>query len=192
MPLQRTHHPWLTLTSAPVAYHQAPLGFVVRRNERMFHLTKTLRTLPGRIHWLETFALAVLICALGALIAPELLNTSNSPPMSEMLLIAVVAFFIPAALEEIVFRGLLLPQPTLTWISISTACFIAWHPLEAWLFFPDASEIFLNPKFLACVGALGLACCWTRYRSNSLWTSITLHWSVVVMWKAAGGIRNVV
>ncbi|HYJ84292.1 MAG TPA: DUF2235 domain-containing protein [Allosphingosinicella sp.] len=115
-------------------------------------------------------------------------------------LVALVAFFFPALVEESVFRGLLLKPPS-DGVSgfgpavLSALLFALWHPLQvlvcqwtlvgrcplpwAWLGF--------NFWFLAAAFALGLACARLTLKARSLWPAVVLHWLVVVAWAALFG-----
>ncbi len=101
--------------------------------------------------------------------------------------------FVPALGEEIPFRGLLIPSRDETrnpWlaIAISTALYVAWHPLETLTFLPHAT-MFLRPDFLACTAILGLGCAVMRWRTGSLWPAVLLHGGFVVVWQTwLGGV----
>ncbi|ATQ41171.1 CPBP family glutamic-type intramembrane protease [Caulobacter mirabilis] len=100
----------------------------------------------------------------------------------------LLALFVPAIGEELVFRGVLTPgreeQPAL-WRAIlpSTLLFVLWHVLEALTFMPDAAVIFLRPDFLATTAVLGLTCGVLRHRTGSLWPAVALHWVEVAGWQ---------
>jgi predicted Abi (CAAX) family protease len=102
--------------------------------------------------------------------------------------------FVPALGEEIPFRGLLVPardEAGRPWtaIALSTALYVAWHPLEALTFMPKAT-MFLRPDFLACTAILGLGCALMRWRTGSLWPAVILHGGFVVVWQTwLGGVR---
>lgn len=106
---------------------------------------------------------------------------------SDIALIALRAFFVPALGEEFVFRGALIPEreegakPTLA-IALSTLAFTLWHVAET-TFLPNSAATFLRPDFLALAALLGLACAILRWRSGSIWTAVTLHWLVVLAWQ---------
>lgn len=110
----------------------------------------------------------------------------------QFLILAILAFFIPALGEEFVFRGILLPRPT-GWLQtlisslLSVAVFVLWHPLQVWLGLPLAQPVFTEPAFLILVAGLGVICSALTLRSGSLWPAVALHWLVVVGWKAGTG-----
>jgi predicted Abi (CAAX) family protease len=94
----------------------------------------------------------------------------------------------PAIGEELPFRGLLVPgrddvrRPWLT-LALVTTVFTAWHVVEATTFLPAARAVFLRPDFLACAATLGLGCGVVRWRTNSLWPAVALHWLAVTIWQ---------
>jgi len=96
----------------------------------------------------------------------------------------------PALLEEIVFRGALVPHPRepvsprQKWVLAvaSLIAFVAMHPLNGLLFRPSVLDLFLNPVFLALALALGLVCTLAYVSSGSLWPSILMHWITVTFW----------
>ncbi|WGM31697.1 CPBP family glutamic-type intramembrane protease [Brevundimonas sp. NIBR11] len=100
---------------------------------------------------------------------------------------AATALLIPSLGEEIVFRGLLIPDRgdgrRLLVLALSVGLFALWHVFEALTFLPGARGLFLRADFLILAAGLGLACGVLRLRSGSLWTAVMLHWSVVVVWK---------
>lgn len=96
----------------------------------------------------------------------------------------LTVLIVPALGEELVFRGLLLPdsrRPAL-WVAVSTALYVAWHPLETLTFLPAATD-FLRPDFLAATAVLGLGCALMRLRTGSLWPAVALHWLLVTLWQ---------
>ncbi len=110
----------------------------------------------------------------------------------EIARLAAVALIAPALGEELLFRAALLPRPQagpLPWspILLSTGLFVLWHPPQAWLFGPHWARTVLDPWFLLCVAALGLASARLYLRTGSIWPSVLLHWTAVVAWKALLG-----
>ncbi|MEM9512396.1 MAG: CPBP family glutamic-type intramembrane protease [Cyanobacteria bacterium P01_E01_bin.48] len=129
----------------------------------------------------------IALMAISYAVKPELVNLNLAPSPSQLLAIALVAFAIPAFTEECVFRGLLTPAFELRWACLSTLAYVAWHPLEAYVFLPAALPLFTDATFLLLVALLGVLCWIACYRTRSLWASIILHWLVVVTWKAVSG-----
>lgn len=117
-------------------------------------------------------------------------------PMSILLLFSL--FIFPSLLEEVFFRGVLIPNNAVdhgakrivTYIVVSTVAFVLWHPLNALTINRAAATIFLNPSFLLIVAALGLTCSISYVASRSLWTPIIIHWLTVVVWVVFLGGRN--
>ena len=106
------------------------------------------------------------------------------------LLLAVRLFFMPALIEEFIFRVLLLPYPRagitgqqwLLWAIFSLILFIAYHPLNAKTFYKPGNPTFFNPVFLTLTGFLGIACTVTYFLTSSLVLITLLHWVVTTAW----------
>jgi predicted Abi (CAAX) family protease len=105
--------------------------------------------------------------------------------------------FMPAILEELVFRVFLLPHPTeiINWFNwvlsglVSLLLFIAYHPLNAMTFFKKGLPTFFNLVFLGLAALLGLICTVAYAVTGSLWAIVLIHWAVVVVWLIVfGGI----
>lgn len=97
---------------------------------------------------------------------------------------------LPALLEELIFRVLLLPHPTEAvqshtlgiWLAISLGLFVIYHPLNALTLYPAGNPTFLRPAFLALAGLLGLTCSLVYLQTGSLWLPTLIHWIVVGAW----------
>ncbi|MEM8674945.1 MAG: CPBP family glutamic-type intramembrane protease [Cyanobacteria bacterium P01_G01_bin.67] len=113
-------------------------------------------------------------------------------PQSQSIIVRVMltSLIAPAILEELIFRGLLLPYPAnsislesyIGWAGFSLGLFIIYHPLNAVTFFPQARVVFFNPVFLILAAALGLVCTITYWQTASLWIPVIIHWLAVVLW----------
>ncbi len=158
-------------------------------------LRRSLTTLPDARGW----ALCALVAAVtGGLMAAIGFSTglyAPTPAEPGLPLRLLTVLFAPALGEEIPFRGLLVPgrdearRPPWIAIAVSTALYVAWHPLEALTFLPQAG-MFLRPDFLACTAILGLGCALMRWRTGSLWLAVILHGGFVVVWQTwLGGVR---
>jgi predicted Abi (CAAX) family protease len=157
-------------------------------------LRRALTTLPDARGW----ALCGLVAAItGAAMAALGFSTglyAMTPTVPGLPLRLLTVLFVPALGEEIPFRGLLVPgreEAGKPWpaIALSTALYVAWHPLEALTFLPQAM-MFLRPDFLACTAILGLGCVLMRWRTGSLWPAVILHGGFVVVWQTwLGGVR---
>lgn len=150
-------------------------------------LRRAVATVPSARDWGEA-VVALLLLALT--VAPMQIATGllapGARPLRETAIVALVAFFIPALGEELLFRA---PIPdrheaprAARAVAISTVAFMAWHALET-LWLPQAAPVFLRPEFLASAGLVGLACATMRRRSGSIWTAVVVHWAVVVAWR---------
>lgn len=109
-------------------------------------------------------------------------------------------FVFPAFLEELFFRGLLIPLNTTGTgrggkaipLASSTVLFVLWHPLNALTINPGAQAYFLDPQFLLFVALLGATCGYTYLHSKSLWVPVIIHWATVVVWVFFLGGRNLI
>ena len=96
----------------------------------------------------------------------------------------------PALIEEIVFRGLLLPRngsslPRGRLVLVAGAAlavYVASHPINARLFRPQVLSLFESTPYLVLATLLGLACTAAYLISRSIWPSVAIHWFTVVMW----------
>ena len=162
------------------------------RSLLLHRLLGALTTLPSPRGW----ALCGFVClTAGALMAAVGFATglyALTPAAPGLPLRLLTVLFVPALGEEIPFRGLLVPGPEAKrpWlaIAVSTALYLAWHPLEALTFLPHAT-MFLRPDFLVCTAILGLGCAIIRWRTGSLWPAVILHGGFVVVWQTwLGGV----
>jgi predicted Abi (CAAX) family protease len=110
-------------------------------------------------------------------------------------------FFLPALIEELLFRLLFIPHPIETaifadifkWSIISLVAFVIYHPLNALTFYPAGKPTFWDWRFLTLAGLLGAVCSIAYYHTGSIWSPILIHWIVVVSWiKLFGGRRLLV
>lgn len=110
----------------------------------------------------------------------------------------VTLFIFPAFLEELFFRGVLIPidthqkskyKITLT-ILLSTGLFVLWHPANALTINPAGAVFFLNSYFLIITCALGIVCSILYIYSRSIWLPILVHWISVLVWVLFLGGRN--
>ncbi|MEA3048572.1 MAG: hypothetical protein QOG84_408 [Sphingomonadales bacterium] len=112
-----------------------------------------------------------------------------------LLLVALIAFFVPVLGEEILFRGILLKPPPIGTSALgpavlSAVLFTLWHPLQVlgcrWLISGPCplpwTWLGLCFWFLAACFALGLACARAVLKTRSLWPALLLHWIVIVAW----------
>lgn len=157
-------------------------------------LRRSLTTLPDARGWALCGGVAAITGGLMAAIGFSTGLYALTPTAPGLPLRLLVVLFVPALGEEIPFRGLLVPgrdEAARPWpaIAISTALYVAWHPLEALTFLPQGA-MFLRPDFLACTAILGLGCALMRWRTGSLWPAVILHGGFVVVWQTwLGGVR---
>jgi len=109
---------------------------------------------------------------------------------AELIGSGVLLFVQPALVEEIVFRGVLLPRDGRSWprgrlvlvAGAALAVYVASHPINARLFRPQVLGLFESPAYLALTTLLGLACTAAFFISRSIWPSVAIHWLTVVIW----------
>lgn len=156
-----------------------------------------LTTWPGGSGWLglaKTLAwLAPLLGLLGWMGGFLAWHPDFGP---DLLMIALIAVVVPAFVEELLFRGILLKPPSdgvtgLGPAALSALLFAFWHPLQIWVYCtywpglcPLWEPLAWNWWFLAACAALGFACARLVLATRSLWPAVALHWLVIVAWKA--------
>ncbi len=120
-------------------------------------------------------------------------------PGASLRLVAFL-FVSPALIEEIVFRGLLLPQDwhgiprrrLLTLCGLSLGLFVLSHVINGLLFHRAAVGVFTNPWFLLEAALLGVMCIADYLTSGSVWPGVVAHWLTVAVWIVLlGGARLV-
>jgi len=144
-----------------------------------FHLRRSLLIIPVKKDWVEAIALLILYAVIYLPIGFSLNFLTFQPEQSwqTILSVTVRAFFMPGLLEELVFRGLLIPlaaKPRT--IAFSWLLFVLYH------LHPFVPAFFRTPAFLIGAGLLGIVCTISYLRSRSLWGAIVIHWSIVVVW----------
>jgi uncharacterized protein len=101
-----------------------------------------------------------------------------------ILSVAMGALLMPGITEELIFRVLLLPQPTeempalqrSAWIGLSWLLFLLYH-IPPW-----TPNFFKTPAFVIGAGLLGLICTVSYLQSRSIWTAVFIHWMIVSVW----------
>ena len=148
---------------------------------------RAILAVPRPSDWGEmTVGAALLAAVFGPLgFATGLLHWEPRPA-AVVLRCAAVVLFVPAMGEELLFRGLPIPDRAeapraLVPIAGSTAVFTLWHVIET-LWLREEQATFLRWDFLAWAAALGLVCAVLRRRSGSIWPPVVLHWAAVVAW----------
>jgi uncharacterized protein len=114
--------------------------------------------------------------------------------------LSLILFIAPSLLEEVFFRGLLVPHSregmsqiqVISQIILSVSVFVLWHPFNGWLFSPAVWPIFSSLMFLVLAALFGLAASIAYRISGSIWPSVVMHWLTVVSWVLFfGGLRVV-
>jgi predicted Abi (CAAX) family protease len=158
---------------------------------RIADLLAGIVQLPDRAGWRSV--LGELAWALPLLLivahAGGLAWLQSPPAASTAAMLAATLFVMPALLEELLFRGVVIPRhgPKAKWIALSVLLFVLWHPLQVVTFGPPWAGSFLDPWFLLVVGILGLALARMYAATRSLWPNVIAHWLVVFGWKTIFG-----
>lgn len=115
--------------------------------------------------------IALAVGLTGGLLRPEIAPTAALP-------LLLRTFFVPALLEELLFRVL----PPLRLWPFALAVYVLFHPLNAKLLLLEARDVFYDPVFLVLTVLLGGSCTLLYRRTRSLWPPVALHWLVVAGW----------
>jgi predicted Abi (CAAX) family protease len=149
-----------------------------------------LVTFPHRRGWLETLLLFIAFAVIAIPVASSSHFLNPAIPILTWLPMLFTTFFIPALLEEFIWRVLLVPRPGTKYFwyygLVVMVLYVLSHPLGAWLFRPTARDIFYSPVFLFLATLLGLVCLTAYARTKSLWPSVVIHWFVVAIWLLFG------
>lgn len=156
-------------------------------------LREALTTAPDARTWLACAIVygVFLVVAAPIGLASGLLRVDTARASAvDALRVAALLFLQPALIEEIVFRGLLLPldvrslprSRVVLVAGSALAVYVASHPLNAWLFRPHALGVFASPVYLVLAALLGLACTIAYFISRSIWPPVVIHWVTVVAW----------
>lgn len=154
---------------------------------------EAVSAIPDGQDWLGAIALlgAYAMVALAIGFGSGWLEVKVLPlPRDRALKLAAGLLLLPAVVEELVFRVLLLPRPSqtsdlttwLVWGTVSLVLFVLYHPLNALTLFPAARQLFADLLFLLLAAGLGFVCSVAYWLSGSLWTPVAIHWIVVVVW----------
>lgn len=123
-------------------------------------------------------------------------NALNNP--FKFVFHALRLLFMPALVEEIIFRVALLPHPVegvpggiwLLWGCVSLGLFMLYHLLLAKTIYQAASPTLTDARFLVLMGWLGLVLTGVYWITGSLWLVTLMHWIVVLVWIYALGGRD--
>jgi predicted Abi (CAAX) family protease len=161
---------------------------------RLRSLKLGFTTWPDARTWLRCGALLAAFFVVTGVVAltSDLFRFQPSRSMSgpALLLTALILFVRPSLIEEVLFRGILLPHPTqnvsqrrrILWAAASLAAFVLAHPVTASLFLHKMKDVFTNPLFLCVVLVLGLATTLAYLLSGSLWPAVFIHWVALLVW----------
>lgn len=147
-------------------------------------------TIPSWLDWGKTLGILVLFGAIAIPIGFTKNFLSWQPlsiPWYHQLGTTIRLLFVPALVQEYLFRVLLLPYPKnwfspLMWWSwgfLALGIYIAYHLIQAKWF---GRSTFANPVFLLLITLFGLACTINYYFIGSLWTITFMHWVAITVW----------
>lgn len=160
-----------------------------------------LVTLPTLAGWLFTLQLLVGYAVVALTIGFKSGFLRFNPvhdKLGENIRAGIFLFFMPALVEEIGFRLLLIPHPIETatssniyiWSLLSLSLFIVYHPFNARTFYKLGNPTFMDWRFLTLTGLLGGVCTISYLATGSIWSAVVIHWLVVSAWlKFLGGDR---
>ncbi len=108
---------------------------------------------------------------------------------------ALRVWFVPALVEEVIFRVMLLPHPGegiaggrwLFWAIVSLVLYLLYHWVLGKTVYRAAADTLGDRRFLTLVGWLGLLLTGLYWITGSLWLIVFLHWAVVMVWIYALG-----
>ncbi len=161
-------------------------GGYVRRNA-LVGLRQPLHRASAGL-WLPA-GLYTVVAVVVVLLSGDIFPFSLPGPLKVVLLPPLLLLY-PSLVEELVFRGLLLPRSLLAAsplrqfgaVTLSSLVFTAYHPLNHFLVGLSDTTLFVHPAFLLIVLALGYACGYAYLRTGSLRAPILIHWLTTVVW----------
>ena len=165
----------------------------LKAERRWKDLRAALTTMPGGRVWLRCALVYGLFLACAAPIGLWFGFLRPATPHlgpSEMASGGILLFLQPAFVEEVVFRGLLLPRDASSrsrghvvfMAVVALTLYVASHPLNAALFRPSVLSLFASPVYLTLTTLLGLTCTAAYFISRSIWPPVAIHWLTVVTW----------
>jgi predicted Abi (CAAX) family protease len=160
-------------------------------------------TFPNFTGWLVGFGLLVCYAIVALLIGfkTRFLQLNSGAKITNQSIYAharsiIYLFFLPALVEEVGFRLLLIPHPIETaipsdiylWSIGSLILFTIYHPFNARTFYKLGNPTFMDWRFLLLTSLLGLVCSIAYLITGSIWSAVLIHWLVVGSWlKLFGG-----
>ena len=159
----------------------------------------SLTTVPSAAAWYRVAGITlVTTCSAGAVAAgTDFVDPRNDldPPRTGIAGAgwkALSALFFPSLVEEVLWRGILLPPPTLTTATIpwmSWACgilviHVLSHPVAARTVWPRGRNVFDDPRFLVLATmVLGGATVSYWVSGGSAWAAAVTHGVPVALWR---------
>lgn len=159
-------------------------------------------TIPSGWNWLQTLGIflgfAAIAFPLGAsrgLFAWEPWQAAWYRQLGWLLRL----WFIPALVQEYIFRVLLLPYPRewvpvwswWSWALLSLGLFVGFQVLYARFVRRSRHSLFSRPLVLTLYTLLGFACTIAYWLTASLWTITVIHWLAMSAWiLLLGGMRQ--
>jgi predicted Abi (CAAX) family protease len=159
-------------------------------------------TIPSGWNWLQTLGVVVGFAAIAFPLGASRGLFSWEPwqvPWYRQLGWLLRLFFVPALLQEYIFRVLLLPYPRewvpawswWSWALLSLGLFVGFQLLYARFVCRSRYPLFSKPLILILYTLLGFACTIAYWLTSSLWTITVIHWLVMSAWiLVLGGMRQ--
>lgn len=164
-------------------------------------IINAILTIPRFEDWVELLLFLLIYSAIALLLGFRLnfLQVNLVPRWQITFKIVIISLFLPAIMEELLFRVILLPHSTeavstinlFSWILISLILFLVSHPINGITFSPNKKEVFFQPIFLVLAFLLGVVCTILYCNSGSIWTAVIFHWLIVSVWLTClGGAKQ--
>lgn len=150
-------------------------------------------TVPSWLNWLETLAVLLGFVA----IAYPLSKSQNLLPWSpwqvpwyRQLGWLIRLLFVPALIQEYIFRVLMIPYPKewfpawswWSWALLSLGLFVGFQWLYARFIQRSRYPFISTPLVLTLYTLLGTACTLAYWLTGSLWTITLIHWFAMSVW----------
>lgn len=159
---------------------------------RVAGIRAALRAWPTRGQWLACgIAFAGFAAVAGAIGSTSGFFRPGWPvePAWKLAVLPLLLLVTPSFVEELFFRGALLPHPregasagrVIIVAGVALLAFVLWHPLNG-LLKPSVMPLFTNAIFLTLAALMGLACTVCYLVSGSIWPAVLVHWATVTVW----------
>ena len=169
----------------------------------------SITTIPGTFNeWFIVCGIALFTTLLAGVVATlsnfvDPIKDFNPPSSFKDYLKAGSAFIFPSLLEEIFWRGILLPHPStysnssssdsnnnnnrykqLRWAGIVLVIHVLLHPLAGYTIWPRGLHVFADPRFLMLADiVLGGTTIAYLASGGSIWAATLTHGLSVVLWR---------